>query len=379
LDEVAIVGVGQTKYERRKIGETFADLVFEVTNKALEDAGITIRDIDNVVTVSNDFQDGRTISSMAVMDACGAFGKNVSTVEGDGTLGALYGLMRVLSGAFETTLVVAHCKCSEGDQDLIWNSAFDPVYYRRLGLEAVSASALQARRYMDKYGVTGEQCALVPVKNHRNARANPWAQEAMDLTVEEVMRSPVLASPLKMLDAAPLSDGACAVIFANRWKAGRMTTKPVWVRGVGHCADAYYLGDRDLAGVDSLTGAAKRAYGLAGIVDPRKEIDVVEVFEAFGYQELMWLEGLGFCDPGQGGVFTAGGNTLMDGPWPVNPSGGVLSAHPGLVAGLVRIAEACLQVRGDAGARQVDGVRTALAHGTNGLCGQGHCVWVLGG
>jgi len=117
---------------------------------------------------------------------------------------------------------------------------------------------------------------------------------------------------------------------------------------------------------------------MAGITDPLKEIDVVELYDAFSYMEPLWLEGLGFCDPGKGGKMTEDGVTAMNGSLPVNPSGGVLSAHPVLVAGLARIIEAVLQLRGDAGSHQIDGAKTALAHGINGPCGQSHCVWVLG-
>ncbi|MBU2552004.1 MAG: thiolase family protein, partial [Proteobacteria bacterium] len=128
MQRIAVVGVAQTRYERRIVDRNLADLVFEVTTGALEDAGLTIDQIDNVVTVSNDFWDGRTISSMGVNDAAGSYGKNVSTVEGDGTFGALYGAMRTWSGSFGTTLVVAHCKGSEGSMPLITNSMFDPIY-----------------------------------------------------------------------------------------------------------------------------------------------------------------------------------------------------------------------------------------------------------
>ncbi|MEW6203464.1 MAG: thiolase family protein, partial [bacterium] len=113
MEKLAIVGVGQTRHERMKKNETVADIVYEAVTSALEDAEMTISQIDNVVTVSNDFWDGRTISSMAVMDASGAYGKNVSTVEGDGAFGAVYGCMRIWSGSFGTTLVVAHTKGSE--------------------------------------------------------------------------------------------------------------------------------------------------------------------------------------------------------------------------------------------------------------------------
>lgn len=377
MERVAIIGIGQTKYERSKRGETFADLVFEVVTKALEDAGIGIEDIDNVVTVSNDFWDGRTISSMAVTDACGAYGKNVSTVEGDGTFGAFYGLMRILSGSFRSTLVVAHCKGSEGSNHLITNAMFNPIYERIIGLDSISSSALQARRYMEKYGVTEEQCALVSVKNHRNALKNPFAQVAMDITVQDVMKSTMLSDPIKLLDASPISDGACAIILAKEEMAKKVATKPVWVKGIGHSADAYNLGDRDLAEPEALIRAAKKAYQMAGIQEPFREIDVAEIYDAFSYQELLWSEGLGFCERGEGGGLIESGATDMGGDLPINPSGGVISAHPVLVAGLARIAEITIQLRGDGNGRQVDGAKVGLAHGINGPCGQAHCVWIL--
>lgn len=378
MDSIAIVGVAQTKHERAKITESFADLVYEATTGALEDAEMTIDDIDNVITVSNDFWDGRTISSMAVQDACGSYGKNISTVEGDGAFGALYGMMRVLSGSYKNTLVVAHCKGSEGSNPIITNGMFDPIYTRSLGLDSISSSALQARRFMDKYGITEEQCALVSVKNHKNAFKNPYAQLPLDITVENVMNSRMLADPIKLLDASPISDGAGAIILSNQWSAKKSSRKPVWVKGVGHCADAYHLGDRDLAEADSLIAAANKAYKMAGIANPCNEIDVFEIYDAFSYQELLWTEGLGLCGRGESGRLAESGVTSMEGGIPINPSGGVISAHPVLVAGLVRIVEAVLQVRGEAGDHQIEGVKTALAHGINGACGQGHCVWIIG-
>jgi len=375
MERAAIVGVGQTRYEGNKEG-IVAELVYEATCRALDDAGMKIGDIDNVVTVSNDFWDGRTISCMAVADAAGCYGKDASTVECDGAFGAFYGLMRVLSG-YDTTLVVAHSKVSEGNPRIITNAAFDPIYERSLGLDAISASALQARAYMKRFGVTEEQCALVSVKNHRNARNNPYAHVPLDISVEDVMKSPKLADPIKVLDASPVSDGACAVIFAVESAAAKRAKKPVWVKGVSHCTDAYRLGERDLAYSIALASAARKAYQMAGITDPWRQIDVAEVYDAFSYMELMWYEGLGFCDRGQGGRLIESGKTEMAGALPVNPSGGVLSAHSVLVAGLARIAEAVLQLRGEAGKRQVAGPRTALAHGINGICAQQHCVWIL--
>jgi acetyl-CoA C-acetyltransferase len=230
---------------------------------------------------------------------------------------------------------------------------------------------------MNKFGISEEQCAMVSVKNHRNAKNNPYAHLPLDITVEDVMNSPMLAEPIKRLDTSPISDGACAIIIATEKEARRRAKRPVWVKGVAHCTDAYRLGERDLTYSSALETAAKKAYQMAGITDPLRQIDVAEVYDAFSYMELMWTEGLGLCDRGEGGTLIESGRTEMGGSLPVNPSGGVLSAHPVLVAGLARIAEAVLQLRGEADARQVQGAKVALAHGIEGACGQGHCVFVL--
>jgi len=378
VKKVAVVGIAQTRFKRRIADRNFADLVYEVTAGALEDAGMTIQQIDNVVTVSNDFWDGRTISSMAVMDACGAYGKNVSTVEGDGVFGVVYGAMRLWSGSFGTTLVVAHSKGSEGPSHLITNAMFDPIYHRPLGLDAISSAALQARAYMDRLGANPEDWAMASVKNHGNAKGNPFAQLPLDLTVEDVLSSRTLADPLKLLDCSPVSDGACAIILADEERAPESRQKPVWVKGVGYAAELHYLGDRDLSKPVALVEAAKRAYRMGDVVNPEKEIDFVELYDAFSYMEPLWLEGLGFCEAGGGGKLLREGVTELNGPMPVNASGGVLSAHAVLVAGLVRVTEVVLQIRGEAGDHQIERARAGLAHGINGPCGQSHCVLIAG-
>lgn len=377
MDRVAIIGVAQTKYQRYNPA-SHAELSYEVTRNALEDAGLTIDDVDNTVTVCNDFWDGRTIASMGITEATGSHRVPTTNVEGDGTYGALMGLMRILSGHHRVTLVVAQSKVSQGIPSVITNAMFDPVFERMLGLDAINSSALQMRRYMSKYVVTEEQCAKVSIKNHRNARNNPYAHMPLDISVGDVLSSRVLADPIKLLDASPMSDGACAIVMADESTVGKKRKKAVWIGGVGHSADAYHLGDRDLADAPALEAAAKRAYRMAGINDPVKDIHVAEVYEAFSYMELMWMEGLGLCRQGEAGTMLEKGMTEMNGALPVNPSGGVLSAHAVQVAGLARIAEAVLQLRGEAGARQVDGAKLALAHGIHGSCGQGHCVFVLG-
>ena len=379
MERIAIVGVGQTKHEARKIQDSFADMVYEAVKMALEDAGMGVNQVDNVITTSNDFWDGRTISSMATGDVSGARGKNVSCVEGDGTFGAFYGMTRILSGSYGTTLVTAYSKGSESESPMITNAAFDPIYMRCLGLDLVTACALQARRYMKRYGITEEQMAVISVKNHLNALSNPNAHLGLKITVDDVMKSRKVSDPLKLLDCSPVSDGAACIILANEERSRKITDRPVWVKGVSFCADAYLLGDRDLAECKALEKAARKAYGMAGIRDPRREIDVAEVYDAFTYQESMWTEGLGFCGPGEGGKLAVSGATAKGGDIPVNPSGGLLGAHPVIAGGLIRMVEAVRQIRGEAGAMQVkDNVKIALAHGVNGVCGQSHCVWLLG-
>ncbi len=381
MERVAIVGIGMTKIEAAKKTQNYTEMVYEAVRNALDDAGVGIDDIDNIVNTTNDFWDGRTISCMPVGGASGGADKNISGVEGDGAFGAFYMMCRVMSGNYGTGLITAHSKGSEGKEvsHLIANGSFDPIYARSLGGDMISSCALQARKYMNKYGITEEECAQVSVKNHGNAFSNPNAQLPMKITVDDVMKSKKIAEPLKKLDCSPISDGAVCLILANEERAKKFKNKPVWMNGVGFYSDAYQLGDRDLSECRQLELAAQKAYKMAGINDPKKDIDLAEIYDAFTYQEIMWTEGLGFCGKGEGGKLVSSGATAKDGEIPVNPSGGLLSGHPVIAGGMYRIAEAARQIRGEAGEMQVkDNVKTALAHGVNGLAGQSHCVWILG-
>jgi acetyl-CoA C-acetyltransferase len=376
-DRVGIVGVCQTKYEPRKIFDSYPEMVFEVSSKVLEENGLTIGDMDQIVSNSQDFWDGRTISNRTVSEACGSTLKAESKVAMDGTFAVFYAALRLLSGCYDSCLLVSHCKMSEGSPHLINNAMFDPLYQRILGFDELSTCALQAKRYMYKYGITAEQCAQVAVKNLRNGKRNPYAHRGMDVTVEQVMSSRMLANPIKELDAYPVTDGACALILATEEKAKKWGRTPVWISGIASRLDSFYLGDRDLAEVVSLELAAKKAYRMAGITNPREEIDLVELSDYYSYQELLWLEGMGFCQRGGGGKMIEQEMTAMGGDLPVNPSGGILSGNPVTVAGAVRVAEAALQLMCQAGQRQVEGAKRALAQGHCGPCGQGQCVIVL--
>lgn len=378
MKRVAIIGAAQSKFEPRKTGEGFPDMVFEVTVAAMEQAGITRDALDQIVTASQDFWDGRTISNMAVSDACASYLKPESKIAMDGGMAVFYGMARIMSGHFKTGLVVAHCKMSMANQNAVYNAVFDPMYQRPLGLDFTNSHAFQARAYQDKYGVGPSQWAQVTVKNKANALKNPKAMDGRELSEDMVLASPLLSDPLRELDCLPISDGACALVLAEEETARKLCAKPVWIKGIAGFMETYYLGDRDLAEPVALQRSAKKAYAMAGISNPVKEIDVVELSEFFSYQELLWAEGLGLCARGEGGDLISRNISTLKGTLPINPSGGVLAGNPHTVAGLVRVAEAYLQLAGLAGEHQIDGARTALAHGTTGPCGQSHSVMVLG-
>jgi acetyl-CoA C-acetyltransferase len=383
---VAIVGVGQTKYEANKIEEAQGDVAYDAVRKALAQTGLNYEDvskdgfgIDRILTAMEDHFVGRTCKAFWIHHYLGAFGMSQDNIQADGAYAVYNALIDVLSGHYDVAMVVTMTKESETSRGLIENCVYDHIYLQPLGFDDLPAAALQARRYMDKYGITPEQCAKAAVKARQNARNNPFAQEPLNISVQDVLNSKMLASPIHLLDSKPLvSDGACVVIVASEEAAKRITDKPVWIKGVGICSDAHYLGGRDLGDCDSLMKATQSAYKMAGIKDPRKEINVAEISAEYSYQELLWTEGLGFCGRGEGGNLIDSGVTGMTGSLPVNPSGGTLAGAPLQVAGAARVAEAFLQLRGEAEKRQVKNAKTAVAQGFLGPCGQSHCVLVLG-
>lgn len=386
VQRVAVIGVGQTKYSKNIQDMWQGDVAFDAIEKALQHAGVTHKDvskdgvgIDRILTTGEDHFIGRTCNQFWIHHYLGAFNLSADNVSGDGSYAVYHAVMDILSGHYDMVMVVSMVKESETLREGIENCMFDHIYLQPLGFDSLTSSALQAKRYMSKYGITPEQCAKAAVKSRKNARNNPYAQEPLNIGVEDVLSSKMMASPIRLLDSKPLiSDGASVVILASEATAKKLTDKPVWIKGVGNCYDAHYLGDRDLGDCDSLVLAAKRAYKMAGITNPLKEIDVAEISTEYDYQELLWTEGLGFCGWGEGGKLIDSGATGMKGELPINPSGGVLAGNPLQVAGTARVAEAALQLRGEAGKRQVKDARTALAHGFYGPCGQSHCVIVMG-
>jgi len=375
--KVGIVGISQTRHESAKQDTELAEMIFEVTSGALEDARLTIKDIDSVVLAAHDLIDGRSISSMLTAPPAGCHLKDEIRLGDDGAFAVALAWMRLLSGEFSTSLVVSWSKLSEGDFDAITSLNFDPMFYRPLGFNYVTAHSLQAMRFMAQSGVTETQAARVTVKNRSNARNNPLAHLRESVGLDDVLNSKLLAWPLKHLDLPPATDGACAMVLTTEENI-KQTNNVAWIKGVGWTNDTYYLGDKELGELSSLRFAAQRAYRMAGIDDPLEQLDVAEVHDLSSFHELMAYEALGFCRKGEAGMLIDREVTSVQGKLPVNPSGGALSSHPYTAVGLIRVAEAAMQVIGSAEGHQVPGVETALAHGASGMCGQANCVLILG-
>jgi len=382
-EKVAIIAVAQTRYGDM-IKYNSEELAYMAIREVLQETGLSMGPayekgdyIDADIICHEHIYFEKPFSASLILDVSGGNLRPEEKVDGDGAVGVSEAVWQILSGDYETVLVVAECH-----ELLTWRSdiesqVFDPFYLRPMGLDDITSAALQARRYMDKYGLKREQFAGVVVKNRANAMCNPYASEPAELTLDEVMGSRMLAYPLTELDMRPACDGACAMVLASERRAKELCENPVWITGIGGCYDGYYLGDRELADSKPLREAAQRAYEMAGISHPREELDVVEVSDNFSYQELMWCEGLGLCGPGEGGGLIDSGKTGRDGDIPVNPSGGAISGCPHTVVGMARIAEVALQLRGEAGERQIEGAGRGLAHAAMGPCGQFHQVMVL--
>jgi acetyl-CoA C-acetyltransferase len=371
MRRVAIVGTGQTLCKERREDVSFPGLIYEAASRALEDAGITIKEVDAVVFGSApEYFEGVNHPEKWCSEAAGAFLKPQMRIHTGGTVGASTGIAAfyyIASGMFDVVLAVSGSKLSESPVQLGLSTVYDPILGRQFACGAPSAVAIQSRQYMHKYGITEEQAALVAVKNRKNALLNPYAQlKIPDISVEMVMKSPVLSSPIKLLDSCPASDGACAMVLACEEKAEKLAPRPAWIKAVASYNEGVNYPDRNWADPIGLIEAAKKVYAEAGITDPPRQLDVVELYEAFSFQELLWTEGLFLCERGQGGALVESGQTQMGGSIPVNPSGGVLSNNPIGATAMIRQAEAAMQVMGRAGAHQIEGARLALAHGWGG-------------
>jgi acetyl-CoA C-acetyltransferase len=376
-NRVAICAVAQTKFESDKWDVRVQGLVWEVARSVLDQTGLAFGKggIEAAVTVSDDVFDARTISDSAITDVVGAHYRSEEKVAADGAQAVYYATAAILSGHHDIVLLAGHCKESQAaSRNMVTHLAFDPFYTRPVGLDYLVAGALQAQAYMARSGVTEEQLADVVVRSRQWAAKNPVAQNVEPITRDEALASPMVADPIREAFMYPVSDGAVGMILASQERAEAITDKPVWVTGLGNCHDGFFLGERDLAGNFGLDRAAERAYSMAGIDSPRDAFDVVEIADQYAHQLPQYVEGLGLCDAAQGGAWLRDGGPDKNN---VNRSGGMLAGNPLMLGGAARVAEAVIQLRGDAGERQVPNAKRAVAQGATGPAGQLQTVVVL--
>lgn len=375
---VGIVGVGQTHHARRRTDVSQAGLVREAVDRALADAKLTIDDIDSVVVATGPVLFAAVNQPEKwVADAIGAQLKPVVRVTsggGAGFAGALAGYYQVAGGFSDRTLVVAYDKLSEGQLQYSISTLYDPFWGREFAVGIMGFSAAYWRARMDVLGHTEEAAAMVAVKNRANAMANPYAHVKKPVTVEEVLASKPLAWPIKLLDVPPISDGAAAVVLATESVAAKSTDRPAWIQGIAYCCEADNAPERSLLLSEPLAIAARQVYRAAGITNPRRQFDVVELQEPYTCFELNYYESLGLCPPGQAADLIASGATQLDGDIPVNPSGGCLGANPIGACGLIRLIEGATQVMGKSENNQIKDASLALVQSGGGWANLRGCA-----
>jgi acetyl-CoA C-acetyltransferase len=351
-----------TKFVRRA-QETGKELSFEATKMALETCDLVLDDVDCVVhgTAPDSF-DGVHMKGEYLADGSGAWRKPYTRCYvggGTGVFAPIHGWYHVASGLFDICLVVCEEKMSscQPHPQGAFLTIFDHTTERPLGPNLLWIFALEMNRYMTVHGLKKEDIALVSVKNKRNAADHPCSLLGdPDITLEDVLNSEVLAWPVQRLDVSPVTDGAVALVLAAEHVAQRICDKPVWIEGVGWNLDTTYWTNRDLYYPRYVENAARMAYEMAGITEPRKQIHIAEPYDPFDYKELHHLEGLLLFDRGKAPEATALGITQRDGDLPVCPSGGLLGVgNPIAAAGLMKVAELFWQLREEAGPRQVPG------------------------
>jgi len=377
---VAVVGIGQTKHDSIRKDVSMAGLVREAAERALADAEMTWKDIDAVVIgKAPDFFEGIMMPEGYLADALGAVGKPMLRVHTAGSVGgstALVAASLVQGGVHDRVLTVAFEKQSESEA--MWALSLPIPFQPPLLAGAGGYFAPHVRSYMRRTKAPDHIGILVALKDRRNGCKNPYAHlQEKDITFEKVRDAIMLWDPIRYSETCPSSDGACAMVLGSEKVGDAARKQAAWVHGTAMRSEPTMFAGRDSVSPRAGRDCAKDVFRQAGIDNPRRQIDVVEMYVPFSWFEPMWLENLGFAEAGEGWKLTEAGVTAMDGDLPVNCSGGVLCSNPIGASGMLRFAEAAMQVRGQAGEHQIDGARVALGHAYGGGS-QFFAMWVVG-
>ena len=360
-ERVAIVGIGQTEHKFIRSDVTHGELISEAVRKALEDAQITLNDIDAVVNGHMDLFEGNYLADAAFVDEGGMLLKPGFRMNTGGTIGSttvVTGFHHVASGLFGTTLVIGWQKQDAGPSVSALTTTREPFYDRGWAAGAVGVMATMGLTYLNNNpGCKEEHAALARVIMGDNASRNPYAHLRQKLTVEEVMNSRVIVWPCRLLNMSPTSCGAVAMVLANEERARKITNKPVWISDVEtrHRENATFRGGcvEPVPGTLAIESASINLYKRNGITNPAKEIDVWELYIPSSWALFPFLEWHHVCGEGEAWKLVERETIRIEGDIPVDPSGGVVCTNAIGGSGMMRVAEAALQIRGDAGEHQV--------------------------
>jgi acetyl-CoA acetyltransferase len=361
---VAIVGIAESDIGQVAAGMTPADLMAQAVDRALDDCGLGLRDVDGVFAAA-------TQMNMPVLNLCEYLRIQPRYMDGTHIGGASFlshvahaqaaieaGACRVAVVAYGSTQRTSGRATAAPQELSAYEAPYRPVH-------PVTAYALAASRHMYEFGTTREQLAAVAVAARQWAQMNERAWEKKPLSIADVLASPVVASPLTVRDCCLVTDGGGALVIVAAAEAARLKKKPAYVLGTGESTTHRHVSEMPDLTVTAARESGKRAFSMAR-VSPR-DVDVAQIYDAFTINTILFLEDLGFCPKGEGGRFVEGGRIAPGGELPVNTNGGGLSyCHPGMY-GIFALIEAVRQIRGESGARNVSDCDIALAHGNGGV------------
>ncbi len=376
----AVIGVGQTKYASTRGDVSMAGLVREAAYRALEMAGKGWSDIDAVVIgKAPDFFEGIMMPEIYLAEALGCVGKPILRVHTAGSVGgstAVVATSLVQAGIHGTVLTLGFEKQSESNA--MWALSLPSPFTTSINAGAGGYFSPIIRRYMEYSGAPELIGCMVALKDRQHALNNPYAHvRDKELTFDKVVESPMLWDPIRYSETCPSSDGACAMVLSDEAGAEAHDGPVAWIHGTAMRSEANNYGGRNVVSPKASEDCAADVFAQAGITNPRAEIDAVEMYVPFSWYEPMWLESLGFAEKGEGWRMVESGATNIDGgDLPVNCSGGVLSSNPIGASGMIRFAEAALQVMGEAGDHQVEGAKKAFGHAYGGGA-QYYAMWVV--
>ncbi len=374
MSDAFVIGAAHTRFGEAW-EKSYRDLMTEVGLACIQDAGIQGEEIDEVFvgTMSTGKLVGQEHVAPLLLDGAGLSDLHIpaTRVEAAGASGGIafrQAVKTIRSGEADIVVVGGVEKMtdvSDADAQAIGSSGIDQEWEHFFGATDAALHALLTKRHMAEHGTTREQLAAVPVKNHAHGADNPLAQFQRAIKPEMVTGAPMVAEPLTMFDCAPTSDGAACVVLCSDKILESTRAKGIKVSGSGQASDTLALAQRrTLTSLRATEAAARKAYQQAGISPG--DVQVAEVHDAYSICEILAIEDLGLVKKGDGGRATLEGRTGRDGDVVVNPSGGLKArGHPAGATGIAQICELTWQLRGQAGARQVD-AQIGIAQNTGG-------------